>query len=1164
MRLPSFRDTPVHLLAAAVFAAGLLLSTAAAWWQARANNRLLDSEMAARARQISSRLADGFQLYQYGLRGARGAVVTAGETGLTHALFQRYSATRDVDSEFPGALGFGFIRRVAPGDEARFVAQARRDGQSGFTLHDLGRHDGERYVIQYIEPLARNRQAVGLDIGSEARRRAAAYDALVSGQPRITAPITLVQASGDRHQGFLLLMPIYRTGNTPATPAGRLASGYGWSYAPLNINRVLQRQTLDAEVLHLELSDVTDPAHPQRFYATPGDGRPEPPRLFTQRIEREVFGRRWAIVASAHPPFVARMHLLSPTSVFATGALVSLLAALLTGAQIAGSRRRKQAAIEKAHLAAIVESANDAVIGITPDGRIASWNHAAERIFGYPAADALGRPLTSLIVPEAAQEEEARLLERVARGATIAPFDTQRRRHDGALLDVAVTVSPVRDEEGRLVGLSKTMRDISDKKAAESRILELNATLEAQVAARTAELEAARRDLQTVLDAVPSTIGYWDRHLVNRVANRTYLTWFGHDPATLPGKHIREVLGETLYQANLAQMEAALRGESRVFEFDLERPDGSGTRRLLAHFIPDQVGDEVLGFYSIVHDITEITESRQRLALALQENQVLLRTINEQMLYSVTDAAGNITDVNDNFCRISGYRRDELIGRNHRLINSGHHPREFWESMWSTVAAGQSWHGEICNRAKDGGLYWVDSVIAPFIGADGVIERYVSLRSDITYRKEAEAELDRVHSLLGSVLRAASEVAIIATDPEGVIQIFNSGAERMLGYRAEELVGRRTPALIHLPEEIAARGAELSARYHLPIEGFRVFVHVPELEGSESRQWTYVRRDGSQLQVSLVATTMRNAEGRITGYLGIAEDITERLRAGEALRQAKDAAEAANVAKSLFLANVSHEIRTPMNAVIGIAHLLDGTPLDPDQRQLLAKLQIAGRSLLGIINDVLDLAKIEAGEMRLDPAPFAPAALFDELLALFQPQAAAKGLMFAVSGGSRVPAGLVGDAPRLRQILTNLVGNALKFTEHGSITLEAGSRPAGPGRVWLELAVRDTGCGIPPEALSRLFTPFSQADASITRHYGGTGLGLSIVHRLVTLMGGEVDVTSAPGLGSAFRVRLPFDLANHLRPDPATLLEVQIVDDDETDRAALLRMCRSLGWRAQG
>ncbi len=309
-------------------------------------------------------------------------------------------------------------------------------------------------------------------------------------------------------------------------------------------------------------------------------------------------------------------------------------------------------------------------------------------------------------------------------------------------------------------------------------------------------------------------------------------------------------------------------------------------------------------------------------------------------------------------------------------------------------------------------------------------------------------------------------------------------------------------------------------------------------------------------------TSLAEYEGdRAVRLVGSLEDVTERRELAEVLRQAKQDAEAANEAKSLFLANMSHEIRTPLNAVIGVNNLLAASALNAEQTQLLRKAQLAGQSLLGIVNDVLDLAKIEAGELTLDLAPLRLGRLITEKATLFLPQTLAKGVQLEADLPNDLPTWLVGDALRIGQVINNLLSNAVKFTDRGHIRLAVRVLEKGPQGVHLRCEVADSGIGIEPEVRERLFRPFTQADASTTRRFGGTGLGLSIVRHLVELMGGTCGMESEPGQGSTFWFTLTLQPAEHARVPQVPGLQVFVTGGQAQDRQPYLDAARTLGWK---
>jgi PAS domain S-box-containing protein len=1392
--------------AALVFVLGLASTCAATWATASSNRAVAEADLRDVTHRVAAHLRERLRRYEYGLRGARGAVLAAGAETLTREQFRTYERSRNLPLEFPGERGIGFVRRVPEAQEAEFLRGAQRDHGPSFAVRTFAPHTGDRFVIQFVEPASRNQQALGLDIASEASRRDAAERALRTGEVTLTAPITLVQASTHRQRSFLLLLPIYEGGSTPESEAERVARSPGWVYSPLVADEVLADLDLQRGRIALRLRDPS--ASEAVFFESDNADAPVDPGL-AQRTSLSLYGRVWDVEVWATPTFMAALHPVPPGAVAALGLCLTLLLSALAFLVSQHRERGLLLAAEQARRAQIVRNSHEAIVVTTLDGLVTDWNEGATRLFGYTAPEAVGQSLASLIVPEALEGEHAAQLERLRTGGTLAELETLRRAKDGSSREVSVSLSPIHDAHGGCAGAGFILRDVAH-------VHRTARELERRVDEHTRLEAAARHDLETLLDAVPSVVGYWDAELVIRVANRPYAESYGVEASQVVGRHMRDVLGSEAFERDRAHVDAALRGEPTHFRRCLRRPDGS-EHHALVHLVPDLRGGRVQGFYDIEHDETDLTLARTERAAAVRENEALLRTLHHHNLVSVADRSGRILDANEKFCATSGYAREELLRRTHRVINSGVHPPEFWKQMWATISSGQTWRGEVCNRAKDGSLYWVDSTITPLLDETGRVERYISVRTDITAAKRTEEQLraseafldrasraagvgawqleleteevwwsqelhrlhevepgyrpnlssglafysedsrpvvsaavaeaqrsgrgwdleltlvtargrtrwvrtvgevqivdgrvvrlvgalqditDRKHaeialaatyerfalaseaagmgvweydltancltwddqmyalyaaprsgakepysiwaqrlhpddrvrcereledaiaagrpfdttfrivwpdgdvrhikatarvhrdangvprrvvgtnvdvtaseraarelrdtwSLLRTVLDSASEVAIIATDPALNIEVFNAGAERLLGYRSAEIVGKSTPLLLHDTEEIATRAAELTRSLDHTVIGGQVLTDPATLH--QPREWTYVRKDGSRVAVSIVVTPMTTEGGRTSGYLVIAHDATRQKEVEASLREAARAAESASLAKSQFLANMSHEIRTPMNAVIGLCHILGQTPLAPDQAACLTKLNTAGNSLRALIDDILDLSKIEAGELRIENAPFDLRKLVREIEDVMRIPADEKGIQLGTVWCDSPGRVLRGDAHRLRQVLVNLLSNAIKFTEHGGVQLriERAQTPAsGPRHERLRLTVRDSGIGIPAEQQARLFQPFAQADTSTTRRFGGTGLGLSIVKRLVSLMGGEVGLSSAPGLGSAFWVELELAVGQDAELAPARMeplvkrlagVRVLVVDDSDVNREVASR-----------
>jgi len=470
---------------------------------------------------------------------------------------------------------------------------------------------------------------------------------------------------------------------------------------------------------------------------------------------------------------------------------------------------------------------------------------------------------------------------------------------------------------------------------------------------------------------------------------------------------------------------------------------------------------------------------------------------------------------------------------------------------------GQPQRLRCARRGLASGERWLQIELHPRRNAAGEVVACHFVALDVTPEQEELDQAQRSERRL-RVIMDQIPVTVTYIDAELRYRYINRAQEQWLGKTEAEVLGRPV-------REVAGEKvfADIEPNLRLALSGQSVQIERERTDRNGHKVWHSGRHVPDV-----------NAEGSVVGLYTVFFDITERALAERKLKQreqelraAKEAAENASRAKSEFLANMSHEIRTPMNGVLGLTELLLETPLDVQQRPFVETVRNSGEALLSIINDILDFSKIEAGKLETESLDFDLYQVVEDVVQLLAPRAHAKQVELACRIDDSLPAAVRGDPYRLRQVLTNLVGNALKFTDEGEVVVEVQRGEAADGTPQLALQVRDTGIGIPAEGRERLFRPFAQADGSTTRRFGGTGLGLAISRSLVELMGGTIGVESTPGRGSTFWIRLPLVEASSLPavPTPAVLRgrHVLVVDDNATNRDVVLHHLRAGGVRCE-
>jgi PAS domain S-box-containing protein len=537
--------------------------------------------------------------------------------------------------------------------------------------------------------------------------------------------------------------------------------------------------------------------------------------------------------------------------------------------------------------------------------------------------------------------------------------------------------------------------------------------------------------------------------------------------------------------------------------------------------------------------LREQAEALQTLSRAIEQSPASIE---------ITDVAGGIKYVNPKFELVTGYSSAEVLGLNPSILSSGEKSQAEYEELWRTIQSGQTWQGEFHNRRKDGSLFWERASISPITDETGRVLQYLAVKEDITERKLAEEALRASEYKLGIILDSV-EAFIYIKGTDYRYQYGNRRVCQLFGTDPAGIVGRLDNDFFD---------AETAA--NIRRNDIRVVEHGERVADEEVNTSVDGKVSSAYLSVKI---PLRDKDGQVYALCGISTDITSRKQAEAELQhyrqdlellvqsrtaelaEAKDAAEAASRAKSSFLANMSHEIRTPMNAIIGLAHLMHKDATDPKALDRLGKIGHSAKHLLNVINDILDLSKIEAGRLVLEHSEFSPAAVVKQTVSMLEERAVAKGLRLTCHVAPDMPQRLNGDAVRIGQALLNFVGNAIKFSEQGEISLRA-SVDQDDGRiVTVRFDVSDQGIGMSEAQLARLFQAFTQADNSTTRKYGGTGLGLAINRHLAQLMDGDVGASSSEGVGSTFWMTVHLEKAGlsaapASRGDSADLPEEQI------------------------
>lgn len=651
-------------------------------------------------------------------------------------------------------------------------------------------------------------------------------------------------------------------------------------------------------------------------------------------------------------------------------------------------------------------------------------------------------------------------------------------KKDGSTFWGEVTHTVIRNSEGQAVGILGVGRDITERKRAEEALWQ------------------TQENYRTLVENINDVI-----FTVDLEGRFTYLSPVIEQISTFK---IKDCLGQPFISfvhpddvsVLIMNYQKTLAGQGTPAEYRVLDKNGEAlyvrvSSRLLYE---NQV---LIGMTGVLSDITRQKHAEEDLRRSEERYRNILESIEDG--YFELDLAGNITFFNHVVPKILGYSPAELKGLNYRVYSDRPAQKQLYKVFHEVFKTGIPQKGSIWEVIrKNGSRVFLDSSVSLILDKQGNPTGFRSITRDVTERLRAEEALKAERDFSTGIIKASPAIVCgIALD--GRIRFINPAGERITGFSAAELEGRAWWEVFHAGDDDG---------------GEKLFQSMTEGELID-HEIELIAKDGVRRIIAWSLWKRYEEEGSLGQIIGLGHDVTERLRAEEA--------EIANRAKSVFLANMSHELRTPMNGVIGMTGLLLDTPLDPEQHDYAETVRTSAESLLRIVNDILDFSKIEAGRLDLENLEFDLRTTLEDIIELLAMRAHEKGLELSLLIEPEVPSRLIGDPGRLRQILNNLIGNAVKFTYAGEVTLQVAVVTGDQSKATIRFEVQDTGIGIPKEKIDILFQPFTQVDASTTRKFGGTGLGLSISRRLVEIMGGQIGIESDLGMGSTFWFTVPFE-----------------------------------------